>query len=142
MMDTNDSRAILRNPLPPMKPISRAITSVFEVVALGLVSCATVGNAGKNSLAFVQKTTAATTSKVAQLTEMAVNTVSPAGVKVVEVREKDLKPLQTGQEKALAYENNRKRSFWSFGGPVDFKEPTLPQAGGEMDGSLLPPKSP
>ena len=79
-MDTNDSRAILRNPLFAMKPISRAITSLFAVVALALGSCATVGTVGKNSMAFVQKTTAATTTKVAQLTEMAVNKVSPAGV--------------------------------------------------------------
>lgn len=122
--------------------MSHAIVFPLTAVALGLASCATVNNVGRNSVAFVQKTTAATTSKVARLTEMAVNTVSPAGVKVVEVREKDLKQLPTGQEKALAYENNRKHSFWSFGGPVDFKEPTLPQAGGEMDGTLLPPKSP
>ena len=122
--------------------MSQAIILPLAAVALGFVSCATVKDVGRNSVALVQKTTTATTTKVAQLTEMAVNAVSPAGVKVVEVREKDLKQLPTGQEKAIAYENNRKRSFWSFGGPVDFKEPTLPQSGGEMDGSLLPPKSP
>ena len=125
-----------------IKPMSQAITFPLLAAALGLVSCATVSNVGKSSMAFVQKTTAATTSKVAQLSEMAVNAVSPAGVKVVEVREKDLKKLPTGQEKALAYQNTRKNSFWLFGGPVDFKEPNLPQAGGEMDGSLLPPKAP
>jgi hypothetical protein len=130
--------------LPPivMKPMSKFINIPIAALALGLASCSTVSSVGKNSMAFVQKTTAATTSKVAELTEIAVNTVSPAGVKVVEVREKDLKKLESGQEKAIAYENTRKRSFWSFGGPVDFKEPSLPQAGGEMDGSLLPPKAP
>lgn len=141
-MDTNDSRARFRNPSVAMKPMSEIIHLPLAALALVLASCATVSNVGKSSMAFVQKTTAATTSKVTQLTELAVNTVSPAGVKVVEVREKDLKQLQTGQEKALAYENSRKHSFWSFGGPVDFKEPNLPQAGGEMDGSLLPPKAP
>ncbi len=105
----------------------------------GLVSCATVSKVSKSSMALVQKTSAATTAKVSELSELAIHTVSPAGVKVVEVREKDLKPLPTGQEKAIAYEKNRKRSFWFFGGPVDFQEPSLPQAGGELDGSLLPP---
>lgn len=61
-------------------------------------------------------------------------------VPVVEVREKDLKEIPSGQEQALAFENKRKRSsFWFFGGPVDFKEPALPVTTGEMDGSLLPP---
>lgn len=86
----------------------------------------------------VQRTSKATTTKVAQLAEI----VHPPGVKVVEVREKDLKPLPSGHERALAFQNTRKRSFWFFGGPVDFKEPILPEAGGEMDGSLLPPRTP
>lgn len=111
-------------------------------VAFGLVSCATVSKVSKGSVAFVKKTTTATTTKVAQLSTMAVEKISPPSVKVVEVREKDLKKLPTGQERALAYQNTRKRSFWFFGGPVDFKEPSLPEPGGEMDGSLLPPKAP
>ena len=105
---------------------------------LGLVSCATVGKVGSGSLALVQKTSA----KVSSFTEMAVNKIHPPGVKVVEVREKDLKKLPTGQERALAFENTRKQGFWFFNGPVDFKEPTLPLPGGELDGSLLPPKGP
>jgi len=63
-------------------------------------------------------------------------------VAVVKVRAKDLKPLPTGHERALAYANERKQGFWFFGGPVDFKEPTLPEAGGDPDGSLLPPRIP
>ena len=125
-----------------MNPMSRAILFPALAVALGVVSCATVSKVGTGSLAFVRETTAATTSKVAQLSTMAIDKINPPGVKVVEVREKDLKKLPTGQERALAYENTRKRGFWFFGGPVDFKEPTLPEPGGEMDGSLLPPKSP
>jgi hypothetical protein len=93
-------------------------------------------------MAFVKKTTTATATKVSELSTMAVERIKPPGVKVVEVREKDLKPLPTGRERALAYENTRKRGFWFFGGPVDFKEPNLPDPGGEMDGSLLPPKAP
>jgi hypothetical protein len=64
------------------------------------------------------------------------------GPQVVEVREKDLKDLPTGMELAKAHERERKRSFWFFGGPVDFKEPTLPEPGSELDGSLLPPRMP
>jgi hypothetical protein len=61
-------------------------------------------------------------------------------LQVVKVREKDLKELPSGHERALAFE--RKRGFWLFGGPVDFKEPTLPEPGSAMDGSLLPPRIP
>lgn len=109
---------------------------------LGLVSCATVNKVGEGSLALVQKTAAATTSKVTELSTLAADTIRPPGVKVVEVREKDLKKLPTGKERALAYQNTHPRGFWFFRGPVDFKEPSLPEPGGEMDGSLLPPKSP
>lgn len=125
-----------------MKHSSRVILLPAIVCSCGLVSCASISSAGKSSLAFVKKTTTATTTKVSQLSTMAVERINPPGVKVVEVREKDLKPLPTGHELALAYENTRKRSFWFFSGPVDFKEPTLPSPGGEMDGSLLPPKAP
>ncbi len=125
-----------------MKLTFRAILIPALATAFGLVSCATVKNVGKGSLAFVKKTTTATTTKVAQLSTLAVDKINPPSVKVVEVREKDLKTLPTGQERALAYQNTRKRNFWFFGGPVDFKEPSLPEAGGEMDGSLLPPKAP
>lgn len=125
-----------------MKLTFRALLIPALATAFGLVSCATVTNVGKGSLAFVKKTTTATTTKVAQLSTMAVDKINPPSVKVVEVREKDLKTLPSGQERALAYQNTRKRSFWFFGGPVDFKEPSLPEAGGEMDGSLLPPKAP
>ena len=114
-------------------PLLAALTAT-----LGLVSCATVGKVGNGSIALMKKTTA----NVSKLTEMAVDKIHPPGVKVVEVREKDLKKLPTGHERALAYENTRSRGFWFFNGPVDFKEPTLPLPGGEMDGSLLPPKGP
>lgn len=125
-----------------MKSSSRVFLLSTFVVACGLVSCASINNAGKSSLAFVKKTTTAATSKVTQLSTMAVEKINPPSVRVVEVREKDLKPLPTGQELALAYQTTRKRSFWFFSGPVDFKEPTLPEPGGDMDGSLLPPKAP
>lgn len=124
-----------------MKTMSRAISLPVMLASMGLVSCATVGKIGQNSVAFVKNTASATTSKVTALSEMAADKIHPAGVQVVEVREKDLKKLPTGQERAIAFENTRKQGFFSFfNGPVDFKEPTLPQPGGELDGSLLPPK--
>lgn len=114
--------------------MSPAILLPTIVATVGLVSCAAVSKVGQGSIAL--------TANVSKLSEMAANKIRPAGVKVVEVREKELKDLPTGHERALAFENTRKRGFWSFMGPVDFKEPTLPETGGEMDGSLLPPKTP
>lgn len=122
--------------------MSRAIRVPAIVLVFSLASCATVSKVSRGSVAFVQTATVATASKVSQLSTMAIDKIRPPSVKVVEVREKDLKNLPTGHERALAYENTRKRGFWFFSGPVDFKEPSLPEAGGEMDGSLLPPKGP
>lgn len=66
--------------------------------------------------------------------------LAPSKIDVVEVREKDLKEMPLGKERALAFDQRRKRSFWSFALP-DFKEPTLPEVSDdEMDGLLLPPK--
>lgn len=114
----------------------------FFTCALSIcfASCASISNAGKNSMALVQKTSAATTAKISEISDLSLSTFRPAEVKVVEVREKDLKALPTGQERALAFQQNRKRNFWIFSGPVDFKEPTLPLPGSDLDGSLLPPK--
>jgi hypothetical protein len=122
--------------------MKRALQVSTVAGAFALASCSTVKQVGQGSLAFVQKTGSATSTKVSKFSEMAINTIHPPGVKIVEVREKDLKKMQTGHEKALAFENTRKRGFWFFNGPVDFTEPTLPQPGGETDGSLLPPKTP
>jgi hypothetical protein len=66
-------------------------------------------------------------------------------IKVVEVREKDLKDLPTGTELAKAHNRHQKRGFadfWSFPGKLYFEEPDFPAPGAEMDGSLLPPKAP
>ena len=100
----------------------------------------------------VRNSTSATVSKISSLAKMPklpampdlklANLLPGRGVKVVDVREKDLKELPTGKELAQAYEKERKGGFWIFGGPVDFKEPTLPEPGSELDGSLLPPRMP
>ena len=48
--------------------------------------------------------------------------------------------MPLGKERALAFDRERKRSFWSFL-PGSFKEPSLPVIeDSEIDGSLLPPK--
>lgn len=66
----------------------------------------------------------------------------PSSVPVVEVRESDLKEIQSGKDKAMAYQNSNRNYFSSFfGGSADFKEPALPMGG--MDNpefGLLPPK--
>jgi hypothetical protein len=115
-----------------MKMMSKAI--LFSLgAAIAFSSCATVSGFGRKSAEMVKNTS-----------ERAINVVHPPKIRVVEVREKDLKKLPSGEERVLAFENSRKRSFWSraFSGPVDFIEPTLPEMGGDLDGSLLPPKGP
>ena len=100
-------------------------------------SCATVKNATSATTAKVSSL-----AKMPDLSDMPITRILPGQrVKVVEVREKDLKELPTGKEKALAYRNGHS-GFWIFGGPVDFKEPSLPEPGSELDGSLLPPRMP
>jgi hypothetical protein len=122
---------------------ARSQTSLFLVIAAccTLVSCAAVKN-----------TTASATEKLssmAKLPEMPSLVDTPiarllpaGGLKVVEVREKDLKDLPSGHERAIAYRNERKKGFWIFGGPVDFEEPVLPEDDSGIDGSLLPPRMP
>lgn len=108
-------------------------TLATAATALGLISCGSTMNA-------VRDATAATQTKVSGLSKFSLSDLRPAKVPVVEIRENDLKELTTGHERALAYESKRKRSFWFAGGPVDFKEPSLPEDGAGLDGGLLPPK--
>ena len=98
------------------------LSTTALVAAMGLTSCGSSGTPGK-------------------LSTFSVRDLMPAKVDVVEVREKDLKDLPLGHERALAFDNQqKKRSFWFFGGSAVFKEPALPEPGSELDGSLLPPK--
>lgn len=135
-----------------MKALSRATTCLAFAAVLSLISCATLRNAGKGSVAMVKNSTSATASRISSLAKMPslpkmpefhlANMLPGNRIKVVEVREKDLKELPTGKELALAHQKERRSGFWIFGGPVDFKEPTLPEPGSELDGSLLPPRMP
>jgi hypothetical protein len=92
-----------------------------------IASCATMRNV---------KDTSVTTTK--SITDFALGRPQVA---IVAAREKDMKQMPLGKERALAFEQARTRSFWSFALP-NFKEPTLPSVrDNTADGSLLPPKS-
>ena len=64
------------------------------------------------------------------------------GIPIAEPREKDMHELKTGREQAVAYqaEQQRRRGWFIFGGPVDFDEPALPEIGDPVDAGLLPGK--
>lgn len=145
------------SPTPVIKSMSRVTTTLVLAAIVPLASCATFRNVGRGSVAVVKNSTSATVSKISSVAKMPklpkmpglpkmpdlhlANLMPGNRVKVVEVREKDLKELPTGKELAMAHQRERS-GFWIFGGPVDFKEPTLPEPGSELDGSLLPPRMP
>jgi hypothetical protein len=130
-----------------MKPIARSMSLLVAVSSLALVSCGTMKQVGQSSMAAVKRTGSATASMVKAIPKPTMPDMSLANllpgpkIKVVDVREEDLEDYKTGKELAQAYKRERS-GFWIFGGPVDFKEPTLPEAGSELDGSLLPPRMP
>lgn len=118
--------------------MKRVIATCLLVSCLPFAGCANIKQAGQKSADMVRNTSATATSTLSSLS--LANLLPGGGIKVVKAREKDLKELPTGRERALAYQSSRKGGFWIFGGPVDFKEPAMPKEGGEPDGSLLPPK--
>lgn len=136
-----------------MNPSSGRWTILVIPACFALVCCGTVRNVGRGSVDLVKRSASATVAKVSSIKMPsmpkmpAMPDVSLAGLlpnrgpKVAEVREKDLRELKTGKELAMAHERERS-GFWFFGGPVDFKEPTLPEPGNELDGGLLPPRMP
>lgn len=120
----------------------RATFIILIATSLGLSSCAMLRSAGGTSVAAVKTTTSSAVAKIPKISDLPMAHLLPGqGIKVVEVRERDLKDMPTGHELAQAHEK-RKRGFWIFGGPVDFEEPSLPEPGSELDGSLLPPRMP
>ena len=63
----------------------------------------------------------------------------PKRIPIAEVRKKDLKTMQTGAEKALAFEQRRNRRRFAFI-PGFYKAPTLPDVRSlPADGGILPP---
>ncbi|PAW68769.1 MAG: hypothetical protein B9S38_10935 [Verrucomicrobiia bacterium Tous-C4TDCM] len=110
-----------------MKPL------LCAAAALSFASCAQVNQ--------IKTATVGGFSKVSEVSKNSIAKLMPARIPVVEVREKDLKALPTGQEQAVAFEKSRRNRFWGmFSGPVDFEEPVLPADVGALDGDLLPPK--
>lgn len=116
---------------PSINIVRRRIHLLGLVASISLVSCTSDQQTGKSPL----------TSALTQISKLSAK-VQPPTVRVVKVREKDLKTLPSGQERAQAYANRHLVQLSLAVGTVDFKESALPQAGGEMDGSLLPPKAP
>jgi hypothetical protein len=122
---------------------ARSQSSLFLAIAVNcaLVSCAAVKNT--TASATEKLSSMAKLPELPSLADTPIARLLPAGgLKVVEVREKDLKDLPSGHERAIAYRNERKKGFWIFGGPVDFEEPVLPEDDSGIDGSLLPPRMP
>ena len=112
----------------------KSICCVFA--AFAFVSCAQVKNVTAGSISKVS----GGMSKLGEASKNSFAKLMPSRIPVVEVREKDLREVKTGQEQAVAFEQTRRKRFWIFGGPADFEEPDLPESAGLMDGELLPPK--
>ncbi|TAG10433.1 MAG: hypothetical protein EAZ42_03570 [Verrucomicrobia bacterium] len=117
------------------------------LLTMPLISCGTLSQAGRDSAGAIAHGSQAAGKKLASLAQLSpFDAFRPAGVPVVEVREKDLKKMKTGEERALAYVKSRDRdavrnSSW-FSGPVSFEEVPLPDdLGAEADDILLPPKN-
>ena len=104
-----------------------------------LPSCATLRSAGNSSLSALRSTAGSAVSGVAALPDKISGIMPGRSIKIVEVREQDLKELKSGNELAKDHRRRLIDSFSLFRGPVDFKEPALPEPGAEADGSLLPP---
>lgn len=114
------------------------------LLAIFFSSCGAVNvvkDKASGATAAVKNTTAGATASVKKIQIPSFRSDRP---QIVEVREKDLKELPLGKDKALAFEKERKKSFWAFAMPADFKEPVLPdfEAGDFDDAMLLPPKDP
>jgi hypothetical protein len=106
------------------------------IAAFAFASCAQVSQLKTATVGGFSKMS----SGLASATDATMAKIMPPKIPVVEVREKDLKQVKTGQEQAVAFEKTRRNRFWGiFSGPVDFKEPALPSDNGMMEGDLLPP---
>jgi hypothetical protein len=113
-------------------------------VGLSLTSCGTMKSITSTTTGGIKKVGSGLNEGFVAVKDVAMSPFEP-DIPVVEARPEDFRKLQTGQEQAIAFqrEQEERRSFWSFGGAFDFKEPSLPdQPQGMMDGGLLPPKQP
>lgn len=128
--------------------------SIAAVKMVGSGSVAAVKKVGSGSVSMVKSASSATANGVAAL-------IPGERIKVVEVREKDLRELPTGREQLARYdrENERKRGLLASVNPfgkfplfsgrggadnvpvpkLPFKESDLPPDGVELDAGVLPP---
>lgn len=114
-------------------------TLCCAIAALSFASCAQVGQLKTATVGGFSKMS----SGLASATDATMAKIMPPKIPVVEVREKDLKQVTTGEQQVVAFEKSRRNRFWDmFRGPVDFQEPALPDNAGGMDGDLLPPPPP
>ncbi|MES2995917.1 MAG: hypothetical protein V4733_03815 [Verrucomicrobiota bacterium] len=127
-----------------MKSISRHIPFCLVAFSFCLTSCGFVKKAGSGTVAVMKKAGSATADGVATI-------IPGERIKVVDVREEDLRELPTGAEKIAALDH--KRGLLAFrlplfsgrgGGNVPvpklpFNESNLTSESGEVDASLLPP---
>jgi hypothetical protein len=83
-------------------------------------------------------------SPLKRISQFSLNDLRPSRIRIVDVREHDLKPLPLGSERAIAHESmaarSRAHSQWISHRPIDFVEPSLPATGVESGLGLLPPK--
>lgn len=119
---------------------------LFTAAAAGLSlsSCGTMKSITSATTGGIKKVGTGVSDGFGAVKDVAMSPFEP-DIPVVEARPEDFRKLQTGQEQAIAFQRKQeeRRSFWSFGGAFDFKEPTLPdEPQGMMDGGLLPPKQP
>lgn len=111
-------------------------------LVLVAASCGPMSSLKDNTLAGVDKMGEGIDKGFGAMANLATAPFKP-GVPVVEARENEWKQQQSGQEQALAFQEKQRqrRSFWNFGGAIDFEEPELPEIGSEpATASLLPPK--
>lgn len=126
------------------------ILPVFLMLPIGLIGCGPMQKAGSGTASVFKKSTASVATGIAaipkpQMPDFSLADLMPGPkIKVVEVREKDLKEMPTGTELAKAHRSQGQGfvDFWPFSGKLYFEEPDFPAPGAEMDGSLLPPKMP
>lgn len=117
-----------------------AVTSCSTVKSVGAVTANGFSKAGTVTANGFSKAGSGISDGLAKVETFSIRDLMPSRVKVVEVREKDLKPMPLGRDLALAYQDKqKKRGFWSSFTGREYKEPTLPNQPEELDGTLLPP---
>lgn len=108
------------------------------LLPLVLASCGTLHSLRETASSATRSAREKASNTTQNITDFALGRPKVA---IVKARQEDMKSMPLGKERALAFEQERKRSLWSFALP-HFVEPSLPAANeNEADGSLLPPKS-